>query len=68
MSSIDKPQYLKISTHLDRQYAAEAEQLLREFKNVFAWSYKDLKRISPFLAEHKIKLEKDVPIAHQAKY
>ena len=68
MGSIDKPQYLKISAHLDRKNIVKAKQLFREFKDVFAWSYKDLKRISPFLAEHKIKLEKDVPIAHQAKY
>jgi hypothetical protein len=35
---------------------------------VFAWSYEDLKGIPPSLAKHKIKLEKDIPTAHQAKY
>jgi hypothetical protein len=68
VGSPDKPQYLKISAHLDKRHAAEAEQLLREFKDVFAWSYKDLKGIPPSLAEHRIELEKDVPAAHQARY
>jgi hypothetical protein len=30
--------------------------LLKEFKDVFAWTYKDLKGIPPKLAQHKIKL------------
>jgi hypothetical protein len=68
VGSPEQPQYLKISAHLDKCHAIEAEQLLREFKDVFAWSYKDLKRIPPSLAEYRIKLEKDVPAAHQARY
>jgi hypothetical protein len=61
---MDKPQYLKITTHLNGQYAPEAKQVLWEFKDVFAWSYKDLKGILPSLAEHKIELEKNVLAAH----
>jgi hypothetical protein len=68
VGSTEKPQYLKISAHLDRRHATEAEQLFREFKDVFAWSYKDLKGIPPTLAEHKIELEKDVLTAHKARY
>jgi hypothetical protein len=68
VGSPDKPQYLKISAHLDKYHAAEIEQLLWEFKDVFAWSYKDLKGIPPSLAKRRIKLEKDVPTAHQARY
>ncbi len=30
--------------------------LFKEFKNVFAWIYKDLKGIPPKLAQHKIEL------------
>ncbi len=32
------------------------EQLLKEFKGVFAWTYKDLKGIPLELAQHKIEL------------
>jgi hypothetical protein len=39
-----------------------------EFRDVFAWPYKDLKEIPPSLAEHRIELEKEVLAAHQARY
>jgi hypothetical protein len=68
VGSREKPQYLKISAHLDRWHATEVVQVLREFKDVFAWSYKDLKEIPPSLVKHIIELEKDVPTAHQARY
>jgi hypothetical protein len=41
---------------------------LKELKNVFAWTYKDLKGISLELAQHKIELDTIVPLTHQAKY
>jgi hypothetical protein len=44
------------------------EQLLKEFKNVFAWKYKDLKGIPPKLTQHRIELDITIPLAHQAKY
>jgi hypothetical protein len=44
------------------------EQLLKEFKDVFAWTYKDLKGIPLELAHHKIELNTIIPLAHQAKY
>ncbi len=31
------------------------EQLLKEFKDVFAWTYKDFKGIPLELAQHKIE-------------
>jgi hypothetical protein len=41
---------------------------LKEFKDVFTWTYKDLKRIPPKLAQHKIELDSTIPLAHQTKY
>jgi hypothetical protein len=46
----------------------ELQMLLKEFKDVFAWIYKDLKSIPPKLAEHKIELDTSTPPAHQARY
>ncbi len=46
----------------------ELEQLLKEFKDVFAWTYKDLKGIPVELAQHMIKLDITIPLAHQARY
>jgi hypothetical protein len=45
-----KPQMVKINACLQTNKALEVEQLLKEFKDVFAWTYKDLKGIPPKLA------------------
>jgi hypothetical protein len=42
--------------------------MLKEFKDVFAWTYKDLKGIPPELAQHKIELYTTIPPTHQARY
>jgi len=42
--------------------------LLKEFKDVFAWTYKDLKGIFLELVQHIIKLNTSIPPAHQARY
>ncbi len=41
---------------------------MKEFKGVFAWTYKDLKGIPPKLTQHKIELDTIIPLAHQARY
>ncbi len=46
----------------------ELEQLLKEFKDVFTWTYKDLKGIPPELAQHKIELDTTISPTHQARY
>jgi hypothetical protein len=41
---------------------------LKEFKDVFAWTYKDLKGIPLELAQHNIELDITIPPTHQARY
>jgi hypothetical protein len=41
---------------------------LKEFKDVFAWTYKGLKRIPPKLTQHKIGLDSTIPLTHQTRY
>ncbi len=43
-------------------------EFLREFKDVFAWTYKDLKGIPPKITKHRIELEPRVPDVHRARY
>ncbi len=59
---------VKINAQLETNKVLEVEQLLKEFKDVFAWTYKDLKRIPLELAQHIIELDTTIPLAHQAKY
>jgi len=44
-----EPQMVKINAQLEISKVLEMEQLLKEFKDVFAWTYKDLKGIPPKL-------------------
>jgi hypothetical protein len=43
-------------------------KLLKEFKDVFAWTCKNLKGIPPKIAQYKIELDTIVPLAHQSRY
>jgi hypothetical protein len=49
-----EPQLVKINAQVETCKVLEVEQLLEEFKDVLAWTYKDLKRIPPKLAQHKL--------------
>ncbi len=40
------------------------EQILKEFKDVFAWTYKYLKKIPPELTQHKTELDIIISLAH----
>jgi hypothetical protein len=44
------------------------KQLPMEYKDAFAWTYKDLKNIPPMLAQHHIKLDTSIPPTHPIKY
>ncbi len=63
-----KPQTVKINAQLEIGKVLELEQLLKEFKDVFTWTYEDLKRIPQELAQHKIELDITIPLAHHAMY
>jgi len=43
-------------------------KLLKEFKDIFVWTYKDLKGIFPNIAQHWIELDTSIPLVHQARY
>jgi hypothetical protein len=45
--------------------ATTIENLLWEFKDIFALSYKDLRGIPPHIAKHWIKLDTAILLAHQ---
>jgi hypothetical protein len=59
-----EPQMVKINAQLETSKVLEVEHLLKEFKDVFTWTYKDLKGIPPKLTQHKIELDITIPPAH----
>ncbi len=64
MGTQEEPQYLKVIDNLNFVVVTTIEDLLKEYKDVFAWSYKDLKRISGHIAKHKIELNTSIPLTH----
>jgi len=46
------PQYIKGNSQLTKEKIEELHMLFKEFKDVFAWTYKDLKGILPKLIQH----------------
>lgn len=59
---------MKISAELDTKFKKELVQLLKEYKDVFAWSYADMEGIDPKFYEHKIILKEGAVLVKQQRY
>jgi ribonuclease HI len=55
----EEPNFIKLSSSLTQEQRAEYTELLREFVNVFAWTYEDLKTDDTSVIEHKIPLKEE---------
>jgi hypothetical protein len=57
ISTQEEPKFFKLSSSLTKEQRVEYTELLREFADVFAWTYKDLKTYDTSVIEHKIPLK-----------
>jgi hypothetical protein len=57
-----------VNAQLAEENLNSLKKLLMEYKNMFAWTYKDLKGIPPELAQHCIELDTSIPPTYQVKY
>jgi hypothetical protein len=64
----DKSQAVNLNTNLDLSIIGAIKKLLKEYKYVVAWTYKDLRGIPPHLMQHQIELDTNIPTSHQAQY
>jgi ribonuclease HI len=55
----EEPKFVKLSKSLTKEQRAEYTELLREFADVFAWTYEDLKAYDTSVIEHKIPLKEE---------
>jgi hypothetical protein len=55
----EEPKYVKLSRSLTGEQRTRYTKLLREFADVFAWTYEDLKTYDTSVIEHKIPLKED---------
>jgi hypothetical protein len=61
-------QQVKVYSTLEPVVIDQLIVLLKEFKDLFAWTYKDLKGIPLKIAQHQIEMYTRIPHAHQARY
>jgi hypothetical protein len=59
-----EPQMVKIDAQLKTCKLLEVEKMLKEFKDVFAWTYEDLKGIPLELTQKRIELDTIIPLVH----
>jgi hypothetical protein len=53
------PKYVKLSSSLSRKQRAEYVELLKDFADVFSWTYEDLRTYDTNIIEHKIPLKEE---------
>jgi hypothetical protein len=54
-----EPKFVKLSRNLTKEQRSEYIGILREFADVFTWTYEDLKTYETFVIEHKIPLKEE---------
>jgi hypothetical protein len=55
----EEPKFVKLLSSLTKEQRAEYTELLREFVDVFAWTYEYLKTYDTAIIEHKIPLKEE---------
>jgi hypothetical protein len=55
----EDPKWVKLSSSLSKEQRAEYVRLLKDFADVFAWTYEDLRTYDTSIIEHKIPLKED---------
>jgi hypothetical protein len=59
----EEPRNVLVAKDLDVEFKAQIGLVLKEYKDVFAWSYEDMKGLNPEFYHHKINLAKDaIPV------
>jgi hypothetical protein len=56
----EDPKWVKLSSSLSKEQRDEYVRLLKEFDDVFSWTYRDLRTYDTNIIEHKIPLKEDV--------
>ena len=53
------PKYINLSTHLSSAQSSKYCTLMKQFADIFAWEYSDIKTYDTNIIQHKIPLEKN---------
>jgi ribonuclease HI len=55
----EDPKFVRLSSNLSREQRTEYVELLKEFADVFSWTYEDLRTYDTSVIEHKIPLREE---------
>jgi hypothetical protein len=64
----EEPHNVLIAKELDAEFKKQLTNVLWTYKDVFAWSYEDMKGLNPEFYHHKINLAKDAISVKQWRY
>ncbi len=56
---------MKVNASFEPIISMKLVKLLKEFKDIFVWTYKDLKGIPPKITIHQIELDTLILLVHQ---
>jgi hypothetical protein len=63
LGNAEEPRNVLIAKELDTEFKEQLTNVLRTYKNVFAWLYEDMKGLNPEFYHNKINLAKDaIPV------
>ena len=68
MGTLAEPRTISIAKNLPPSTKTELIGLLGEYKDVFAWSYDDMKGLDPKFYQHQINLATDAKPVQQRRY
>lgn len=57
LGSLEASQLVKINVEVGGEFLKGVEAFFREYKDVFPWSYQNMKGTPPSICEHRIELE-----------
>ena len=63
-----EPRTSLIAKEMESADKAKITDLLRQYKDVFAWSFEDMKGLDPVFYHHQINLHKDTMSLQQRRY
>jgi hypothetical protein len=63
LGTAEEPRNVLISKELDAEFKEQLTNVLRSYKDEFAWLYEHMKGLNPEFYHHKINLAKDaIPV------
>ena len=68
LGTADDPKLVKMNANLNPQLTTNATSLFQEYRDVFAFSYEDLRGIPEHIATHRIELDTAISPCHHARY